>query len=696
VKLKNHIGSIAFVVAAAASAVYGVTLEREGKSGVRDGEGARALPSFDRAALTRLELARADERLVLVRDRPGEPFRFERPEPWAVDVASVDELVTALDIATALRSVSDPPTRMTRARGELRFGERVVRFTLGGPAASPEGAAYFSVEGGGTVVVGRELAAQLLRPMDTFRERGLVPYAPLDVARIETRGPSGTLVTTRIDGASFRVVGGARVRRETSDRWLGALPELRASSFLASSAVPSTSPWSVRVVAKDGRATTLRFGGSCPDDKDGVVASVAAEGPGASPTPMVACVARALAAQFDVAPALAVDDRLFFGRSDEISEISLVATSGRELSLARVGSGFHERRPTSRDLDADESDAAAALVARVLDVHGMLVARPLDPVTAAPALKLQAVRVESDVGEALTIFDTPGGSYAHRAADDAWLALSEAARLALEPPSGGIHADALLGPAFAPSAVSKLAIRCGATTQSLVRATGGFAYESPSELPADATRVDELLEALAHARTSAIVPASDATNACVVTLEAGAADGGAPSRTTLTVTFDDGADGGPSRVLVVRAPSRESFALADGRASRALERLLREPLVERGALAWVGAEPVSVTLTQGGKSETLAGGARTRALEIVRALHAERIERLGAALAGEGFSKPALELRLVADGRAPTTYRFVRTAQGGGFLVRRSGLEVSARVRDDDLGGLLGGPAPTE
>ena len=61
----------------------------------------------------------------------------------------------------------------------------------------PEGSAYLRVDDGAPIVVAKELATTLLQPSDTYRDRTVVPYLSIDLARLELRHPGGTVLLRR-------------------------------------------------------------------------------------------------------------------------------------------------------------------------------------------------------------------------------------------------------------------------------------------------------------------------------------------------------------------------------------------------------------------------------------------------------------------------------------------------------------------
>jgi hypothetical protein len=693
-KLKHHIGSIVFLVAAVASAAYGVVAERgaDGRSGVRDGDENRVFTSFDRGALTAIDLTRDDGALSLVRARAPDAFHMTRPEMAATDTASVDQLVAALELATVVRRVDEAPAAAgakPRARGTLTFGARTLRFTLGGPAPVPEGASYLDVEGAGTVVVARELASELLRPFDAYRDRTLVPMPVSDIVRFEVEGPDGALVLERLDEASFRVPGGPRASREVTDRFTSAVPELRAVTFVRDVDAKSlaASSRSLTLTGRDGRSLRVRFGGSCPGDPPDVLAVVEGD------QKLAACVPSSIAAAFDVAPATVVDRRLFLAHPDEASELVIEASNGAALSIARVGNGFRERRPRARELGTDESEIAAALLARVLAVSGAVALSPLagatEPAKAgrAPAggpiaLRIAVGRAGTEAEEHVEIVDVGSAHFAHRVADGQWLALSAGARRVLEPPAGGIRAQPLVGRGFTTDSASRITVHCGAMAETLVRSDGSFAFETPRGLPADTARALALVELVEKTRGREAEQGGARPNEGCTLSVGWTADGGTLESTLTFRPLDD--DAGPSSLEVLaRREGEPGWLAVDG----ALERAVDEPLVDRSALAWDVGDGERIEIVRAPAANAAAASPEEAApwKTALRDLRALRVERLGPTVPEEGFARPLVELRLGREGGAPVVMRFAHTKTAGELFARRSDLDVTFRIAADAI-----------
>ncbi len=497
-KLRQHIGSLLFIAGLLASAAFAAFDARRGSSWRPRGDAElRAFPMLDRGKLLRFELERGGATLVLARERVQDGFSMASPERAAVDAAAVEQLFATLEMATVARELKDDvPKGAPLARGTLTFlGAPPQRFVLGPRAPVPEGAAYLALDGRAAVVVRAELALELMRSFDVYRDRSLVAVPPTEIVKMRIVGPSAASVERTRDGA-FRLsgAGGLRVGRELSEGWLRAVPELRASRFVAEALRP-TAPWlSLEVSGRDGKEARVIFGGACPDDDREVVASTDRDG-----ARIIGCVPKVIAQAFVFsAEATLRDTRAFSLRIDEVAEVVVSGEPG--LSLARAGAGFRERRPESRVLDADESDVAAAFIKGLLATSGELVAAP--PAVTTPAHRIAMVRAGSDQEEeAVMVVDHDGLSYVHRLSDGAWLRITAAARRALAAPPAGMRVSALAPESYRAAAVTRVAVRCGTLVETMVRVDQGFVFEAPkARARVDGARVMALLQAIERAR----------------------------------------------------------------------------------------------------------------------------------------------------------------------------------------------------
>jgi hypothetical protein len=397
----------ALIVLAVAALAYAYVVDR-GHMTETDGFGTRragaahardVLPGFDSRAASRIELARADERLVLERAGDAGDSAWTMLAPWRdrADPAAVDALLQELGVAIRLRDV--PSTAgagfdAPRVRGEVRSGPVTYRFALGSPAPVPEGASYMRVEGEGTFVVGSALTDQLLRGAQTYRDRALVPVGASATQRVEVRtGGAGGFTLVRV-GATFRVDGGLRASRDGLARVFAALAGWRADGFVADADADralagASDVLTVALEPKDaaGPRVELRAGGTCPASaEDAVVVRI-------RPDHRAACVpSNAIEPLREKGDAL-VDTRALVAHPDEVEELRLEAMGrgGHVQDVARRGPGWHERSPVDRDLAGADADPVNAAVERLAGL------RATDGVAPAVVNGTMAVRTRARV-----------------------------------------------------------------------------------------------------------------------------------------------------------------------------------------------------------------------------------------------------------------------------------------------------------
>jgi hypothetical protein len=378
VKARSAVTPVALVVLAVAAVGYAYVFDRRTPSDAdREGRRREVLPSFAVGDVRRVELVREGERLVLERasDAGASPWAMRSPRQEPADPAAVDALLRELDLAIRLRDV-DPAKAAgldsPRVRGVISVGPLEYRFALGASAPVPEGASYMRVEGEGTFVVGSALSAQLLRGVDAYRDRVLVPLGAAETQRLEVRTRQGTPFALVRSGKVFRLDGGPRASRSTVERIFAALSGVRAEAFVPDDEAD-------RSVAAEAAALTLvveptepglarveiHIGGACPGDTESVVAIRT------SPDRRSACVPKGVVESLRQAREGVADDSPFYARKDEVAELRLepVGAGSAALDVARRGAGWHERSPEDRDLSASEVDAANVLVERLTSLR---------------------------------------------------------------------------------------------------------------------------------------------------------------------------------------------------------------------------------------------------------------------------------------------------------------------------------------
>ena len=677
--------SLALAVVAIALGVW-IWIDR---GSITEGERAsrpnNVLPAFRRDELSRVEIDRAGEKLVLARDLDRDAdaaWRVESPFAGAADPNAVDQLLGALEFATYVRKVepkSAPTFDSPRATGSVTMGKLVFRFALGGAAPSPEGAAYFKVDGSGVLVVSKELAAQLLRGADAYKSRTIVPYLSLDLASIEVRSKAGDVTIERSGELTFKLSGsGLRASRESLDKLWSALAMMRAESFV--DADVKDPEVTITMTPKDGRPRgVILVGGACPSHPDDLVV-VRTE-----PTRLAACAPRGVLDGLTQSAADLADTRLFFAHEDELEELTLTSASGADkIELARKGSGWHARAPFDRDLAGDEVDAANSVASAVVRSKGTNVA-PLagnEPFTLRAHVRVHGGEMKDDelvdLGQ-----DAKGGWVVHRAADGARLDVTPEVARHLEPRKSALKGRDVVQPTLDPKDVTALALRCG-TPQDLSRDGSTWKLESPRGYVADQAGALDLVDQIAHLRADAWVADSDdgsfglASSACSVTLTA-------KTRTVKLALGSDGENG--LYAIVTDSSSGTTPVFLEPRIFRdSLSRIL----IDRSALGVEASKASSIVLSSAGArlelrrvADRLVGpdaGLPTRVETIASALdslRADDVVRLGPPAPDEGFASPSLDVRAEMEGDAGERTVHVRF---GRDVLRKNQAMVFARI----------------
>ncbi len=562
-------------------------------------------PSFRVDEVSRIDMVHGTERLVLDRDgNPGGPSRswassggdwtMTSPRREATDAAAIDILLRELEMARRVRKVDSGDAKgldAPRVRGMLEVGPIEYRFALGADAPVPEGAAYMRIEGEGTFVVERSLKVQLLRGADAYRDRTLAPYGASELARVEVRAPGGAVVVLERRGTSFRVGGasGLRASRAAVERLFGALADARAESFLDDAAADQAvgpQAQAVVLVPRDPAKPRASFlvGGACPRTDAGVEGDVVVVR--LEPTRVAACTGRGLASALALSADAFVDQSAFAAHADEIEELRIepVDAAGPRVELARRGSGWHERAPEERDLDADEVDSANGLAAALAGARAIDVRRgePTDRIVVKARTTI--VRTGGATTEVVEIGapDRTGVTLARRVDDGAIMRLPREVARRFEPHPIAIEGRALWRAPVDPGAVVAIDDSCVDAPERLELADGAWKDRGAA---VDNLAAASLAESFVRAKADGWVAESDdgtfgfgGKESCAVTLTLDATtDGGAPLR--LGLIFGDESEGD---VFARTADSKGVFL-----APLALRELASHPaaLRERGPVA---------------------------------------------------------------------------------------------------------------
>jgi hypothetical protein len=662
VKVRDAVTPVSLVVLAAAAVGYAYVVDRktvpDTDRAARHGD---AFPSFRVDQVARVELDGPGQSLVLERDPDagGAAWLIASPRRERADSAAVDALIRELELAKRVRDVTDREAvglAEPRVRGRVTIGPLEVRFLLGGDAPYPEGAAYMRLEGEGSFVVGRSLAVQLLRGVDAYRDRMLVPYGAADTARVDVAASSGGGDSFAIErrGASFRVVGsGLRASRGAVDQLFAALGDTRAEAFLDDAQADrarAQAPWSVSLSPRTGDRppVELRIGGECPGQSEGI--AVVRE----QPSRVAACAPRTIALALEELPRTMTDTSPLYAHADEFEELRLepLQPGGPAVDLARKDHGWHERGPEERDLDPGEAASANSLAAALAGARGTE-ARPATPEDRFAAhARARIVRAGDGVTEIVDVgpAEPDGSRWMRREDDGAILRVPLAAARRFWPQAVSLRGRNVWeqvrrgGRSATFDAASVVAIddSCGPTAQRLELRNAEWRMRRPSGFRADARAIAELIETFGHAHAQAwVADADDGTfglggaDACTVTFSL---DDGTEAGSHRGIAFGATGDGGIyARDVDDKAIFVAPAALRDAATRPAVDRTrmrIDPTTLERATLVSHGRR---ITLERGDVGGDLAGALAS--LTAQEALH------VGPPAPDEGFSSPTLEIR---------------------------------------------------
>ncbi len=647
------------LVLAVALSLYAWFMDRGTVSDVE--KNARSLhlfPVWRRAEISRIELRQNGTTLVLVRDAGAEAgeldFRVTSPVNADIDAAALDQLLSVLEHSNPVRKLDGEPSDFGAERlvGEVTMGKVTTRFVLGGPAPTPEGAAYFRIDGK-PVVVARDFVTDITRSADVYREKTLVPYLSVALEALSIQSGPRALSLKRIDDLSFRIEGAnVRASRTTIDRLWLALADLRAESFVTVDEATALTRDPAYVVRMTPTAPTqppaeLLIGGPCPGHPERVVLFRKA------PLPVGACVPRVALENLGIDAETLADRGLFGMRPDELEDFASVAP-GKRLDLARKGTGYRLRAPEDRDLAPAEAETFSRLLLELFKVQGTRVSPP--PTLGAPLFSLDLHRAEGKRTEHVDVFTEGAQVYAKRAVDGAVLAA---------PPT--LVSLAFPGPeAYRPSAVwdlgagpTGISLDCG-TPQELTLAHGVWTGAGKTTFAVDHARVLELLDTLRRLRADlwfhGAIPLS-AESRCAVTL-------GFAGKPALRLAVGPALLPGYVAAQVDGGP----FFAAPEDVGRALRRIYLDRV-----LIPDDAGIVSATRRKDGKRSELfedAGAETAQAWVALRTFRADDVAHLGPPRPGEGFDKPVEWTIELARDRVPAP---------GGAGPRQVKLTIGAR-----------------
>jgi hypothetical protein len=724
----QSITTIALVAAAGALGAY-LWFERDQPTSAElETRKNNLLPAFRREQVSELLLEVAGQRARLVRvvsDGGEATYHLAAdasPEPAAepaADQPAVDRLLQTLEFATPIRKVEQGAQIATgldspRAELTLRMGKLSWKIVIGAPASSPEGAAYASVPGLGVFVVGRDVATELLRPIDSYRSRSVLPYVSSDLSAIRLDGAGGPRALLRGSWGGFKLEHGPRVDRVAYDRLLDAFASMRAERFitpeLAGQALAAARGASgvVSLVLQPTDtarpAVRVEVGGACPDavGDGGAPDSGAEQGKltvavRSEPHPMAACVPAEVLDALKMLQDVLVDRHMFDVKPDEIEELR-IQRAERALELVRKGAGWKLRQPEEREVSAAEGRGLVQGIARL---EGEVVSEPdlkalgLEPPGGSIVILLPASGQQERPQQKLELGTTQGEySYVRRTVDGLVLRVPRAQARVLEPDSIGLRPTQLLE--LQPERIRKVSVAWGEDKQTVVRSPSGFRLETPAGYVADGAMSADLFDTVAKLTAERWVAERD-----------DGTFGLAAPRVTAQLEAAD--DGGVKvwRLLIGARATDASYARWEAEPGvfllpRSVEHTLTAYVIDRSAFIIDPAEVRTMTLTAGGRKEvltaaggklvadpdggaSLAPGAVARIEDALIQMRAEGVVHTGEALADEGFARPLLEVVVQRVSGQPERSKDVRIVIGRGdvwrtvnvYYARRDGISAT-------------------
>ncbi|MEZ4229461.1 MAG: DUF4340 domain-containing protein [Polyangiaceae bacterium] len=454
--IKRHLSNIVLAVIALGLVVTLVVTRGSVTTTEQKARENNVLKAFREPEVTRLELLRGKEHVVLVRSQPADSgidhWTFEQPYQERADDGEVDDYVSTLQFAEVARRIK--PEEVDRAGFGLEEPRLTIRMQMGAieyelllgkSAVSPADSAYLEVRGKGVpdpgvVIIGKGLVAQLDQDAAHFRTRDLVPYLSVALKTLILDGVGGERRLVRPtgehawDGWRFDgMQGNLRVDKANLDHVLGQFADLNAESFLdvkqAESLLKDAETVRIRMVPKKDTSAiaTLEVGGECPGGK-GMVALRR------DPDPLAGCVPKSLMEGLATPAKDLVDRHPFAVRADEV-ESFLIEQGKRKLEILRKDNGFTMRSPQSGDIDGALGNERLKQITELL---GELVLEPdleklgLKPPAGEVVLRVVAKDAQGMVEHRIHVSkpDAEGNVYVQRDADGGVLELGrEAARL---------------------------------------------------------------------------------------------------------------------------------------------------------------------------------------------------------------------------------------------------------------------------
>jgi hypothetical protein len=719
--MRRHGVSMAMAVVAAVLGVYLYVVD-SGRVTTRELEGRKRnlFRVWRRAdiALVDVEANGGVAHIVKREDDAGDSlFLLDNGE--VADQVTVDKLLGVLEFATPERRVDAKTDRQAmglaapRARVSISMGraasDRIVyTLSIGGPAPSPPASAYaeLAVHGGGleeqngVFVVPRDFVAELLRPVDVYRGRTLVPYLSSSLSALALEGAGGErrFANGPEGWRILREGGKVRTDRAVFDRMLTALAEVRAETFIADAEAERAQRGTdqVRIVMtprdKSLPRAVIDVGGDCPGHADDVVA-IHRE----PPPQKAACVPKGVLDGLAQPLDRFVDRHLFSLRADEMEEIALRAGKER-LEIVRAGTGFRQRAPAEGNVDPEVGQAFARSLAEL--TAESVISRDVEPTKessrTATITKVDGGEEQSGA-ETVEIGETGEGGFVEvrRVADGARLRVAPDVANALAPSGLALRSRTVLDETA--SHVRRIAIESSIVRQAFTRSSsGGYTLDEPKNFAIDAGLASDVTEAIVKLRAERWVTERDDGSF-------GFADSGAH--------YEIGLEASAIRIDIGRATSGGVFAKVADRPevfvlSDVARRNIETWAIDRSYFMIDPAEVRQIRMRRGATTWDLSatnrdGGVSIERFEIARKVlaeaRAEGVVHLGPARKEEGLDKPRLDLVVRAAPPAPADPHEIRIAVGSGdvfrdnhvFYVRRAGVDATFAIAQSKLRPLL-------
>ena len=738
-RLRKHATSLVLVAAALGLGVYVWVDQDRPTTAETEARKANLLPVVRRDDIREIVIEQGDEKATIQRRDTGDAGDFmyhlieggSKPEEAAfADQIAVERLIQALEFAAPLRKLEDdfdvksvglaPP----RVGLTVHMGSITYRIGVGDEAKTPAGSRYATLEGQGVFVIPGTSAADLMRPIDAYRTRRILPYLSSELAAIELESGQGSLRIDRGPWGGFRVdsaAGKPRVSQPVFDRMLRAFADASAERFLEASVADRAVDQAKRkvrmvLIPKAGPRAELVLGGACPTTGD---AANAEDAPAKmvvivrkAPTPLHACVPSSVLEDLEVTPASLVDRRALRSSADEVEELQVVRGNAT-LELARRESGWHARKPEDRDIPSED---VAGYLAALLAVEGVVQAEVdeaklgLSPPRATLTLRqpsLDTIEVPPQVLEIGGEVPTDEGlALAVRRKEDGVVLLVPASTAPLfEPSTTRIRSTELLK--VNAQRMQRVEVeRADGPRQILQRKGPGFSMEEPKGHLVDASLAADLFDAVSRLRTERWVADRD-----------DGSFGLATPAVSVRLAFE-GEKGEEKRTLILGGETPEGryarwepdtgvFVL-----SRALETTLRtyaidrlvfmvDPSEVRSLTARAGDRDVRVGVTgdswrsQGGSLHPMPEAQIARLRQALSELRAEGVVHLGAARPEEGFSKPLLRVEVESSLRKGKTVFVIghgdvwRTMSV--YYARREGIDATFAIAQSKVKPLIEG-----